>query len=1161
MKKKRIVGFLQTTMRIAIAQTLLVTVFTCTTFANTVLGQTLDQSVSLSVKNAELRDVLKQIQAQTRVRFVYSPNSINVDQKVSVQAANEKLDVILKEVLSTLDIQFKLVKDRVILSKNPEPAIKAQITSVIEQKESALIGQKAAPIVVSGKVTDDKKDALPGVSVLIKGTTIGTTTDGEGNYRLSIPEEYSKGALVFSFIGFTSSEVPINNQTTINVALVTNVKSLNEVVVTGYQEIRKESFTGTAITISGDDLKKVNPLNFLQSLQTFDPSFRITQDNTFGSNPNKLPDITVRGASGLPSSSSGTQSDDNSMSRRSLATNPNLPTFILNGFQVGIQTIYDLDWNRVESITLLKDAAATAVYGSRAANGVVVITTKKPKEGQLRFSYNYDMSVTGPDLTVYNVLDARDKLEYERLAGLYTSKQAYQMTDDEAAKLYYQKKYTVESGVNTYWLSEPVKTALEHNNSLSLEGGSNVLQYNLTARYQTLKGVMKGSGRNRFGADVNLAYNIDNKFFFTNNLSVTNVVANESPYGKFEDYIRMNPYYAKKDANGNLIREVDSWNTSGIVNNDGDQGLVVKSVLNPAYDASLSSFDKSAYTQIINSFAVNWNIASGINLRGQLSIAKQRTASDIFKSPLSNEFYSYKGDDLKKRGRYTYGGKDETTLDGNMVLSFNKAVSSHFVNASLGTNLRDYSNDYKDFTVMGFANDKFDNVGLANRYSDDDKYRPTGYQSTERLLGAFAAVNYSLSDKYLLDLNARLDGSSKFGTKNKFAPFWAAGIGWNLHKEGFLIGSPVINQLKLRASTGLTGEVSFEPFLARTTYEYYSDWYSSGAGAVYKAYGNESLKWQRTRNYDLGMELQLLKGMIYISPRYYYKLTQDLLADIVVPPSAGFSSYKANLGFMENKGWELNLRSTLIKKKNWDLSVFVNMTHNTNTIKKISESLKKYNDEIDKQQENPDYQGTPLLRYKEGESINSIYAVQSLGIDPENGKEIFVKKDGSLTYIYSVKDIVRVGDTSPDAEGFFGGTLSVKNFFLTVNFYTKFGGDLYNQTLVDRIENADPRYNVDKRVLTSRWKQPGDHALFKDITDWNSTRASSRFIQKDNVIELRSVNLTYETPRSLAKRLHMQSLRFMVTTNDIWRWSAVKMERGIDFPFARTVSFSIQTRF
>jgi hypothetical protein len=366
--------------------------------------------------------------------------------------------------------------------------------------------------------------------------------------------------------------------------------------------------------------------------------------------------------------------------------------------------------------------------------------------------------------------------------------------------------------------------------------------------------------------------------------------------------------------------------------------------------------------------------------------------------------------------------------------------------------------------------------------------------------------------------------------------------------------------LKLRASTGRTGTVNFASNMAKTTFRYYADWYSTGMGSIVSTYGNPGLRWQQTINYDAGLDLGLFKDRIMISPRYYRKLTKGMLSDITLAPSTGFGFYKANLGDMLNEGYELNLKAMVVKTKDWMVNLNLNMARNTNKIVLISNALKAYNDKVDEAQAT-DYGGTPLVRYMEGQSLNTIYAVRSMGIDPENGREIFLKKDGTYTYDWNVKDIVAVADNTPTADGFFGGSVAWKNFLLQVQFYTKFGGKDYNQTLVDRVENADPRYNVDRRVLEERWKKPGDIAKYKDIASTGTTMVSDRFVQSDNVLELNSVYMSYDFGKSFCKRLSMRSLRASFTMNDVYRWSTMEIERGLEYPFSRSFTFSIQTSF
>lgn len=1100
--------------------------------ASTGKGQTLSETnITISLHAESLKNALSKIEKLSGFLFAYQPELLNDYNSVSLEYNTLSVEEVLKLILKNTDLTYKQQKNYVlILSGNAN-----------QNEEFGQLQNR-----IEGIVFDENQLPLPGATVKIfTSKSATTTTSKDGTFTLPITPQDKE--FIVSFLGYKAQTFSIKEGVHhYKVHLQEDSESIEDVIITGYQKINKDNFTGTAITISGEELKRMNPQNLLQSIQAFDPSFKVMENNILGSNPNSLPTINVRGSSSLPSGA------DEVLRRDNISSNVNLPTFILDGYEVSLEKVYDLDVNRIASITLLKDAAATAVYGSRAANGVLVITTVAPKEGKLQFSYNYEANVSQPDLSAYTVLNAEEKLEYERLAGLYSSNPS--LSPDQLQDLYYQKKYNVTSGVNTHWISQPVESVVGQKHSLYIEGGSPTIRYGVDLRYQTMPGIMKESTRDRYGIGMDLSYNLNDKILFKNTLSVSHVKAMESPYGSFASYVRMNPYYPMTDTNGNIVREVDSWTArvNGSITNEV--------VLNPLYEASLSNFNKSAYLELIDAFSAEWKINNDLRLRGLGSITQKTAKLDQFISPLSNQFYFYPADRLDERGQYYYQNQDETTLDGYVTLNYNKQIKDHFFNLALGANARSNVYDAKSFTATGFTNDRFTHIGFANSYKENSSPQGDIYQ--DRLFGAFSSLNYSYKNKYLLDASLRADGSSKFGTNNRVAPFWALGLGWNIHKESFLEAVPLISQLKIRASMGVTGAVSFEPFMANTIYRYYNtNWYSTGVGAVVNQYGNDNLKWQRTHNYDIGIDLGMLEDKIMISPRYYYKLTKGLLTDITLPPSTGFSFYKENLGDMRNEGVELNVKANVLKTTNWAVSLHANVVHNTNKIIKISNALKKLNDKTDEAQQSNDLKGVPLLRFQEGQSLNTIYAVRSLGIDPENGNEIFIKKDGSLTYDWNVKDIVPVGDASPIAEGFYGGSLLYKRFLLNISFYTRFGGDQYNQTLIDRIENADPRYNVDRRVLEGRWKNPGDHAIYKNIADLGNTYASDRFVQKDNVIELKSIFLSYDFDHSIFDKIGMQRLRASVTMNDIWRSSSIQIERGINYPFARNVTFSIQTTF
>lgn len=1107
-----------------------------------------------------LKNVLADLEQQYKVRINYTGNTINgiTAQKPAAKGSETLIDY-LNNFLHPLGLEAEqAAQDHFIIykaekqpaGKQPASAPAAASAPAPQRLELESITQQVSTI--SGQVTEESGVPLPGVTIVVKGTFNGTKSNESGRYTL--PNVPPNGVLVFSYIGYKTQEVKVNTRTSIDVKLLTDVQSMKDFVVNGYQKLNKESYTGSAIVITGEEIKRFNPQNILASIQAYDPSFRIIENNLAGSNPNALPTINVRGATAMPTG------DPKLLSRNDLAQITNLPMFMLDGYQVGIQTIYDLDPNRIEAITLLKDAAATAIYGSRASNGVVIIQTKQPKEGALEVFYSYELNVTAPDLTAYSVLDAAQKLEYERLAGLYTSNAVDNPHDLE--RQYYEKRRNVLSGVNTYWLSQPTTTDYGHRHSISLQGGSPSLRYGVDARYQTNNGVMKGSGRDRYSLATTLAYNLDNnKIMFRNAFTISQVKGTESPYGGFEKYVRMNPYFPKTDSSGRIMREVGQWRYRDGGGNRQNGNPVLEPVFNPLYEATIGSFDKSEYLEFMDALSAEYNPSAAWRIHGTISLTKRKQVGDRFVSPLSNEFYFYLPADLKDRGKYYYRSEDFTQVDGNLTVNYNKAfANAHFLNFSLGTNIQSSTFNEKSFVAEGFTNDRFTDISFARRYERDQA--PSGSVSENRLIGAFLSFNYSWQNRFLMDGTVRVDGSSKFGSDSRMAPFWSYGVGWNLHNEK-MFRNTIFNQLRIKATTGLTGDISFPAYLSNTTYSYYTnDWYSTGVGATFAAYGNSGLKWQRTQNYDLSLEASMFKDRLYISPRYYHKLTKDLLTDINVAPSTGFSQYKENLGEMVNKGFEVYLRANVLRGKDWSFNVNANFGHNTNVITRISDALKNFNDEVTKQQqEDSSLRTRPLLRYQEGQSLNTIYAVKSLGIDPENGKEIFLNPDGTTTYEYDVRNTVPVGDQTPKLDGYFGGSFVYKNFVLEFSFYTRLGGDIYNQTLIDRVENADPRYNVDSRVLAERWRQPGDVTFYKDIADLTFTRTTSRFVQRENRVELKSVYMSYEPPAKFYKRLKMKNLRLALNMNDLGYWSSIQVERGINYPFARSFTFTLSSRF
>lgn len=1082
--------------------------------------------VTLHMEQSSLVEMIRAIRKVSDYQFLYRVDELEKYGKRDLKLENAPLEEVMENLLQGTSLNWR-VEDGVILIKSVEQ------TGVRAPEERRITGQ----------VKDEKGNPLPGVTVLIKGTSLGTVTGVDGSFTMGLPAGKAQ-VLVFSFIGMQQVELNITSADTYKIVMKDNVKALEEVVVTGYFNKNKDSFTGAEVTVKGDELRKVITGNVLQALSVFDPSIRFEDNIDIGSNPNRIADFTIRGNSGIGL----TDFEKETVSRDNLKNNPNLPTFILDGFEVDAEKIFDLDVQRIESLTILKDASATAIYGSRAANGVIVIRTKVPEEGKLRVSYNFNAAIAIPDLTGYDLLDAREKLDFEKKVGVYEGTNADAILQKEAD--YNYKLGLIESGVNTYWLSQPLKVEFNQKHSVFVEGGDKAIRYGIDFNYDKNNGVMKGSARDRGALGFSLTYNLKEKLIIRNYLTVNKVKAKESPYGSFSQYALLNPYYPFIDKNGNLLREMKQMIATS------------RQIWNPMYEATVGNKDEEQYLDVTNKLSVDWKITNALRLRVNFSYGEKKDEKNWFISPESLQYEALKNEtteSLLNRGEGYYYTGNSYNWDFNSVLTYFFSSGKHFLNTALGVNMTESSSRNIDFEVKGFPTKLMDYVSMAREFKNSS---PGGAEGKSRLAGFFANLNYSYGNRYLLDLSVRLDGSSMYGSESKYSPFWAVGIGWNIHHEKFMENTG-ISRLKIRGSVGTTGKASFQPYQSQTMFEYIQDnWYATGIGAHLMALGNPDLKWETTTTYDVGLDLGILDDRLTMTVGYYLKKTKNLLSNVTLPTSLGFQDYKENLGQMENEGIELAVRSFVYKSNDWNVSVFANLAHNRNRIVSISNALSSYNNKADESQATDDnYKTKPMVRYKEGKSSTAIYAMKSLGIDPATGKELFQRQDGTNTYVWDPKESVVCGDTEPTVSGAFGTNITWKQLNLNMNFSYKLGGQVYNQTLIDRVENADPRDNVDRRVLEQRWQKPGDHTFFKDIRDKSKTPASSRFVQDENVLQLGSLSLSYDLKREWLRTIHFETVRLTAMMNDVFRISTVKRERGISYPFARSMSIGVMVQF
>ena len=977
--------------------------------------------------------------------------------------------------------------------------------------------------VFSGTVYDENGEPMPLVTVQILGQTGGFITDSKGHFEFKTKNATERVRV--TFMGYKAKAVTLRGGTPLRIDLEPDNQTIESVVVTGFTKKDKKSYTGAQTTIKSEQLLSVGTKNLLQGLEAFVPGLQVVQQNNLGSDPNARPDLNLRG-------------------RATFSGAANLPLFVVDGAIVDVEYIYDMDMNTIESVTVLKDASASALYGAKAAAGVIVITTKPISEGAIRVNYSGTLRLSMPDLSDYHLLTPQQKLQYEDLAGLYKAGGAAMATsfDNQNSLDLIRDRVVrmIQSGTNTDWLAKPLRTGVSHSHTVSADGGDKYVRYGLSLRYGNETGVMMQSARERLSGTFKLSYNRQGKFFASNTLTVNRSTSQDPSYGSFSNFSKQNPYQSPYDANGELLAKLEH------------------NLDNPLYEASLGSFNRAGSMDFLNTTTAQYWIDRNLRIDGDFSFTTRNNYSRSFKSPLS---YSFRNEtDLTKKGSMTENLGRGLSFLGKLMVSYNRTFFEKlYVTSMAGSSLESTTADNSSYTSLGFYSDVLGHPNFALGYGGSA--RPSGSESLATAAGFFFNGNAIYDNRYSVDVVYRYEGSSKFGKNQRFAPFWSLGTAWNIHNEKFFEGNKNIQLLKLRASIGYLGNISFDPYQALTTYTYNNRInYIVGAGSVPLAIGNPELKWERTLSKNVGLDLTLFKNRWDLTFDAYQKTTDNLLLDVSLAPSIGAVTARQNVGEVENNGIEFQTRVVPIQTKDLQWSLSLNYSYNRNKVKKVSDALKALNQKnlgVDSLNRGT----TPLPLYEEGESLTALKVVPSAGIDPATGKEIFIKRDGTYTFTYDPNDRRVFGDTSPWAYGSLTSYLMYKGFSLNANFGYSLGATVYNATLASRVEGTKKEQNADRRVLESRWKQAGDVTRYRDIASTESPYQTSRFIQKEYYFTLRSLSLAYETEATWVKKLHMRRARVELLANDLFYLSTVKRERGLDYPFARSVEMSLRLSF
>lgn len=1001
---------------------------------------------------------------------------------------------------------------------------------------------------VHGTVVDESGEPVIGCAVYQSDNVGGgVATNVDGVFVIKVSQDVTE--LVFEALGYEKVTLPVDKVR--RVRLRSESQKLDDVVVTGIFTRKKDSFTGSVQTISSEEIKRVSNSNVVQALKNLDPSLLVLENLEAGSNPNAMASMQLRGASSL-------MTEANTDTKSTFVSQGNTPLFILDGFETTIEKITDMDMNRVQSITILKDASAKAIYGSKGANGVIVIETKALLNERTLVTYNGNVSIEAPDLSSYNLCNALEKLEIEKREGFYD------LADDSysimvAQQVYNQRLKRALEGESTYWLSKPLRVGIGHKHSLEVEMGSKDLKALATFGYNDVQGVMKGSYRDVISGDINLSYR-RGPWTFRNIMSFSYMKNEDSPWGTFDEYAELNPYFTPYDSEGNLKKNL----TSGLVTPDGINVIQLgKKQANTMWNATVNTTHSNNYVNFTDNFYVEYRFKEFLRLVARIGVDSKRTESRDFLPAEHTVFSNYLtvSSERLKAGLYDITNGKSLNLSGDFNAQFNHTFAGkHDVFGTLQYNISEFTFEEITMSTEGYPNSNMTSPGFARSYSTTST--PKAKDGLNRNLGFLLTGGYSYDNRYMADATIKFSGSSVFGTNNRWGTFWSAGVAWNMHNEAFMKGaSSWLKQLKVRYSIGSSGNQNYSTNVSLPVYKYDADRYwDSFAAAYLDNMANPSLGWEEKLDNNLGLDLRTKHFNVTLD--LYVSDTRNLVFSRGISPSTGYSFVNDNLGLVRNQGVELSLSYMVWQKGANYFTIFSRTAFNDNRILRISESMQAFN-ETQLRSAQANGTATPVVRYYDGMPLHSLWVVRSLGVDPYDGKEVFLDRGGNMTKTWSPYDLVNAGSYDPLVNGNFGFNGEIHGFGLSLVMTFKAGGWLYNKTLLDKVEGADINYNVDRRVFDGRWAQRGDNVPYAKsfYNEKINTQATSRFVQRNDVLDISSLSVYYEFPSAWVRKLHMDRLRATLYANDLYTFSAIEIERGTAYPYARTFSLSLTATF
>ncbi|GAB3280071.1 TonB-dependent receptor [Larkinella harenae] len=1055
----------------------------------------LNRRVSLSIQNQDVEVVIKQLEAQANVQFLFSREMIQSKRKISFQAKNEQLHQVLTQILTPLNLGYEVVNQQIVIKRNTPPS-----TLPLNKLSGEVMTETAQDVQITGRVTAENGEGLPGVTIQIKSVTRGTTTDGNGDYRLSVPAGGGT-VLVFSFIGYATKEVPVGNQTVVNVSMDADNKTLDEVVVVGYGVQRKRDVTGSVVSVNETTLKEVPAPNLVNQLKGRAAGVTIVSN---GSTPGAQGQIRIRGNRTLTTSSGGSDGLDG-------------PLVVVDGIPYG--GLNDINPDDIVNLEILKDASATAIYGSRGSGGVILVTTKRGKVGKPVLSYDGYHGVTN-SMGKFNVMNGTEYAQFKADAAKYNRTSpgttAYPLTQKEQEAL--------AAGISTDWQDLIYKPGFNSNHQLGLTGGVENTQYSLGLGYFNETGIIPSQKFERYTLratiDQRLGKHVKIGLNTLNTLTYTNTPGGGGVPGGL---VRLTPL-------------ASPYNADGSVNLFPAEGSIDAAIVSPLtiITKKNSYLGRTRAIRTFNSLYAEVNILPGLRYRMNAGLNFSQSNYNGYGGPLTY----FNNATVQSSSNAEISNTEYWDINLQHLLYYDKTIGKHKFGV---TGLYEITKNHSlgsRFTITGVPADyiKTSNFSLASGTPVANADFGNSF-SELGLLSYMGRVNYSYNDRYLLTLTMRRDGSSTLSPGNQYFNYPAIGVGWNAIEEGFMKGVPFISNLKLRGSWGISGNRNVGAYatLGALSAGYYN--FGTGTAGQQLAYTVTSLpatdlSWQSTSQVDLGIDFGFLNNRITGSVDWYHQKTKDILLSVPLPPSNGAGSTLKNLGRTEGKGLETAVTFDIFRNpKGFNWSADVTYFFNREKITQLT---------------TPTELANLGAGWFVGQPLSVIYDYRKIGLwqtaDKENGTlakqtspvqapgQIRVEdlnNDGKI----DANDRQILGNFQPKWEGGFTNRFSYKNFDLSIVTFARMGMKVIVPYLTGNSTGSGgfAFFNQGRvnQVKTDYWTETNPTNAFPapDAASAVAYFGSTLGYYDGSFIKCRSINLGYTFSSQMIRKIGMNSAR------------------------------------